>query len=144
MSLIKSWVTSANTSSTDFPLNNLPYGVFSVDGVERRCGVAIGELILDVTGAEQAGLLNSDAVPVFGVGFWNDFMALGPDHWSRFRAELTRGLAAGSPQQGALRAASAGPRGGEHPCRTPPPKTPAHCSRSAYAASSAARRCQNR
>ena len=31
MSLMKSWVASANSAQTAFPLNNLPYGVFSTD-----------------------------------------------------------------------------------------------------------------
>ena len=41
--LLRSWVESANTPETDFPLNNLPYGVFSSgEGTMPRCGVAIG------------------------------------------------------------------------------------------------------
>ena len=33
----------------DFPLNNLPYGVFSTDTLEPRCGVAIGDMVLDLS-----------------------------------------------------------------------------------------------
>ena len=43
MPLMKSWIESANAADTDFPLNNLPYGVFSVGDEELRCGVAIGD-----------------------------------------------------------------------------------------------------
>ena len=43
MPLLKSWVASANDADHPFPLNNLPYGVFSIDGDDPRCGVAIGE-----------------------------------------------------------------------------------------------------
>ena len=57
MTLLKSWVASANTADTPFPLNNLPYGVFSTSGTDTRCGVAIGDMILDVTALEQAGLI---------------------------------------------------------------------------------------
>ena len=50
---------SANSADPpDFPLNNLPYGVFSVDGddLSPRCGVAIGDMILDMaSAAEEAG-----------------------------------------------------------------------------------------
>ena len=46
MSIAQSWVASAN-GDTDFPLQNLPYGVFD-DGRGARCGVAIGDMILDV------------------------------------------------------------------------------------------------
>ena len=99
MPLLKSWVTSANTDATDFPLNNLPCGVFSVGGGEAHCGVAIGDMILDVTLAEEAGAIAPDQSPVFDVPFWNDFMELGPDAWGQFRADLTASLADGSPKK---------------------------------------------
>lgn len=38
-----SWVASANAPETPFPLNNIPYGVFSVGDGAPRCGVAIGD-----------------------------------------------------------------------------------------------------
>ncbi|MGI9390902.1 MAG: fumarylacetoacetase, partial [Boseongicola sp.] len=41
----KCWVESA-AEDTDFPIENLPYGVFD-DGKGARPGVAIGDLILD-------------------------------------------------------------------------------------------------
>ena len=102
MGLIKSWVESANIPETEFPLNNLPYGVFSVGDGEARCGVAIGDMILDVTGAEETGVFSPGEAPVFDVPYWNDFMELGPAVWARFRAELTDALAAGSAMQGKL------------------------------------------
>ncbi|MBH1997857.1 MAG: fumarylacetoacetase [Sphingomonadaceae bacterium] len=51
-----SWVESAN-GHPDFPVQNLPLGVFSRDGGERRIGVAIGDYILDLADAYEAGLL---------------------------------------------------------------------------------------
>src|SRR3546814_1521789 len=42
----KSWVQSANSPDTDFPIQNLPLGIFSRDGIDRRPGVAIGAHIL--------------------------------------------------------------------------------------------------
>jgi len=58
-----SWVESANDERTDFPLANLPYGIFSADGEPEtgRVGVAIGDMILDVAAAFNAGLLSRDA-----------------------------------------------------------------------------------
>lgn len=102
MTLLNSWVLSANSPDTEFPLNNLPYGVFSVGDGEMRCGVAIGDQILDVTGAEEAGIFTPDDVSVFDVPFWNDFMELGPEVWARFRAEITAALAENSPKRPAL------------------------------------------
>jgi fumarylacetoacetase len=95
MSLQKSWVTSANATGCQFPLNNLPYGVFSVGEDEPRCGVAIGDQILDVAALEEAGIIAPGDLPVFDVPFWNDFMELGPDVWKIFRTRLQQLLGDG-------------------------------------------------
>ena len=46
---LRSWVESANVPDTDFPIQNLPFGVFTRRGVGQppRIGVAIGDQILD-------------------------------------------------------------------------------------------------
>lgn len=88
MTLNRSWVESANKPGAEFPLNNLPYGVFSVQGGARRCGVAIGDMILDVTALEHAGLILPGNRAVFEPAGWNDFMALGPQAWRSFRQKL--------------------------------------------------------
>ena len=94
MALLRSWIDSANTAETPFPLNNLPYGVFSVGEGDLRCGVAIGDRIVDVTGLEAAGVLRADPeADVLDAPAWNDFMELGPAAWARFRAGLTALLA---------------------------------------------------
>lgn len=99
MPLINSWVTSANTADCPFPLNNLPYGVFSTDTLEARCGVAIGDMILDMKAAEAAGLLAVSDPAVFEKPSWNAFMALGQEAWTSLRARLTTLLAEGSDDQ---------------------------------------------
>lgn len=46
---LRSWVESANRPGCDFPVQNLPVGVFQAPGESRaRLGVAIGDAILDV------------------------------------------------------------------------------------------------
>ncbi|MBV0911788.1 fumarylacetoacetase [Anianabacter salinae] len=103
MPLMRSWVESANSPDTDFPLNNLPYGVFTRDGAEGRCGVAIGDMILDVTAAEEAEVIYPVRhTTVFDVPHWNAFMELGPDAWAAFRDRLTALLAEGSPDRAAV------------------------------------------
>jgi len=97
--LLRSWVASANDPLTDFPLNNLPCGVFSVDGDAPRCGVAIGDMILDCQAAEAAGLIRLGDDPVFDVPFWNEVMEAGPQAWDRLRARLISILLAGSKAQ---------------------------------------------
>ena len=100
MPLMKSWVESANAPDCDFPLNNLPYGVFSTDGEEPRCGVAIGDQILDLAEAEEAGLVGLGGEPLFAMPFWNDLMEQGPAVWAALRERLTGLLAEGSADRG--------------------------------------------
>ena len=100
MTLIKSWVTSANSADHPFPLNNLPYGVFSIgDNDDPRCGVAIGDMILDCRAAEEAGLLALGDAALFDVPFWNEIMEMGPETWTALRARLTKILSDSSADQ---------------------------------------------
>src|ERR671936_180712 len=71
----QSWVTSAN-GHRDFPLQNLPFGVFSPPGhtapdAAPRGGIAIGDMIFDLRAAWDAGLaarriLQSETAPLYG------------------------------------------------------------------------------
>ena len=96
---MKSWVESANSAATDFPLNNLPCGVFSIGDEDARCGVAIGDFILDVTSLEAEGLLTLAEHPLFDVPFWNELMDQGAVVWDRFRADVTAMLVEGSSKR---------------------------------------------
>lgn len=101
MPLMKSWVEAANSADCPFPLNNLPYGVFSTGGDVPRCGVAIGDQILDMKAAEEAGLISVAGGVVFGGASWNTFMARGQNAWAALRARLTAVLADGSDARAA-------------------------------------------
>ena len=103
MPLLKSWVSPANSADTPFPLNNLPCGVFSTGDADPRCGVAIGDMILDMAAAEEAGLVVLDDTACFDLPFWNEVMDLGPPVWDALRARLTELLAEGSAEQAAVR-----------------------------------------
>ncbi|RUS61011.1 fumarylacetoacetase [Pseudorhodobacter sp. E13] len=102
MKLMRSWVESANDPETQFPLNNLPYGVFSVDGDDPRCGVAIGDMILDVAAMEATGLLRIGDDPVLDVPFWNEVMELGPQAWAQLRLMLFGFLVEGAETKGSV------------------------------------------
>ena len=94
-----SWVESANQRSADFPLQNLPYGVF---GANPRIGVAIGDFILDLRACAGAGLLNGlspETARACTVESLNVLLSLGPDHWSPLRLRLTELLATESLQR---------------------------------------------
>ena len=99
MTLKNSWVASANDANHPFPLNNLPYGVFSTEGTDPRCGVAIGDMILDLQAAEEAGLVKLDDAPLFDVPYWNEVMEEGPAVWAALRDRLTALLSAGAAEQ---------------------------------------------
>lgn len=88
--LLRSWVESANSAGTEFPLNNLPYGVFSVNGGTPKCGTAIGDQVLDLAAMEADGLLSFGGT--LDAGSWNAFMALGREAWKKLRSALTEML----------------------------------------------------
>ncbi len=103
MALMKSWVVSANSADSSFPLNNLPYGVYSTGG-DLRCGVAIGDMILDVTAAEVSGLIDMGGAPLFEDPHWNALMNAGRNVWVNFRSALTDILVEGSGERAAAEA----------------------------------------
>ena len=85
---LKSFIDVAPDS--DFPIQNLPYGVFSTPtSAQRRVGVAIGDVVLDLAVLEAEGLLKTGADGVFAQGALNAFMALGPKAWSATRARIS-------------------------------------------------------
>jgi fumarylacetoacetase len=58
----RSWVESANDPRGDFPIQNLPFGIFRSDACTApRAGVAIGDRVLDLTAAREAGLFRGVA-----------------------------------------------------------------------------------
>ena len=96
----RSFLNAANDPACDFPLANLPCGVFSTGDGPRRCGVAIGDRVLDLTGAEAAGLTGTGTT--FAAPSWNAHMAQGRAAWVALRGWLTAALAEGSALEGAL------------------------------------------
>ena len=102
---LESWVASANAPDADFPIQNLPFGVFRRRGTRDlpRVGVAIGDQLLDVAAARDLDLLGGDAAAAAErcrLPALNGLMALGPRHWSALRLALSRLLRAGAPQAG--------------------------------------------
>jgi fumarylacetoacetase len=89
---LRSWVDSANDAGSDFPIQNLPFGVFRRhDGEAPSVGVAIGEQILDVTAALRYGLLEGaarEAAAACSGGRLNPLMALGRSPRRALRAGL--------------------------------------------------------
>jgi len=86
--------------SSDFPIQNLPYGVFfTPEQPDLRVGVAIGDFVLDLAALEAAGLIRfENANGVFAQSSLNAFMALGPKVWSKTRARISELLRHDCPE----------------------------------------------
>ena len=86
--------------SSHFPIQNLPYGVFTTPTTpERRVGIAIGDFVLDLSVLELEGLIQPVASrTVFSQPTINDFMSLGPHTWTRVRARISELLRHDNPE----------------------------------------------
>ena len=96
-----SWVASAN-GHADFPIQNLPLGVFSPPGGAPRGGVAIGDRILDLSLAARSDLLSGLAKSAAEAGAGstlNPLLGLAPAARRSLRHRLSELLADGSPYQ---------------------------------------------
>lgn len=98
---LTSWVESAQ-AQTDFPIQNLPFGVFrpAGSGQAPRVGIAIGEHILDVSASRSvAGFSGPAAVAAEACAesSLNRLMGLGTECWSALRAQASTFLSGDSP-----------------------------------------------
>ncbi|RJE89270.1 fumarylacetoacetase [Paracoccus onubensis] len=93
---VRSWLASANREGCDFPVQNLPYGVFSVGDGAARCGVAIGDMIVDLAACEARGLF--DTGDAFSEPQLNAFIAQGRAKWDENRTRLTELLTEGGDE----------------------------------------------
>jgi fumarylacetoacetase len=100
---VQSWVESANIASADFPIQNLPFGVFRRRDAfaEARLGVAIGDRILDLDGMQSGGLLADENVRLAANACASDslnpLMALGVGPRRALRRRLHTILREGAP-----------------------------------------------
>ncbi|MGA2991162.1 MAG: fumarylacetoacetase [Candidatus Korobacteraceae bacterium] len=88
----RSWLESANESGNDFPIQNLPFGVFAPrPGGEARVGVAIGDQVVDVAAGHERGLFSgngAEAAAACRNDALNALLALGPRCWTALRKRL--------------------------------------------------------
>jgi fumarylacetoacetase len=86
-----SWIAAANDPHSDFPLANLPYGVFTHANT-MRIGIAIGDQIFDLRAAASESMLASLPAAVVDsctASVLNPLMALGGEAWSVLRRRVT-------------------------------------------------------
>jgi fumarylacetoacetase len=91
---LESWVESANAPECEFPIQNLPFGIFQRVGSPEapRGGVAIGSQVLDVGAVARDELMEGRAWgPALACSSseLNTLMSMGPDAWSPLRARLS-------------------------------------------------------
>ena len=84
---LRSWVTTANLSGSDFPIQNLPFGRFRTNSNEPwRIGVAIGDMVLDLKAAE---LINHSDM--------NQILAMKKEDRVALRIAISNGLKEDAP-----------------------------------------------
>ena len=105
----ESWVVSARGHS-EFPIQNLPFGVFSRGGEPPRGGVAIGDTIFDIKVALDVGLFSGDAAAAAEAAAGpalNPLMTLGKAPRLALRRQLSALLSADNPERAKIEALSA-------------------------------------
>src|SRR5262245_15520610 len=98
-SKLKSWVPVA--ADSDFPIQNLPFGVFRRSSEAARVGVAIGEHVLDLSALHAFGGFAGTSLwreDVFAKDCLNDFLKKGRKTWGEVRERVGMLLAADNPK----------------------------------------------
>jgi fumarylacetoacetase len=98
----RSWVKAANEGGCDFPIQNLPFGIFRAPGRDPRGGVAIGDMIFDLKVALDAGLFSAEAREAAHAACapaLNALMAMPPRQISTLRRNLFDLLRADGPDR---------------------------------------------
>ncbi len=102
-----SWLAAAHDGDTDFTIQNLPFAVFRRASNQEvfRCGVAIGDQVIDLAAVASESLFHGDAglaVKACTSAALNPLMAMGEKYWSSLRLALSRGLRVGASEEAAL------------------------------------------
>jgi fumarylacetoacetase len=86
---LTSWIFTK--AESDFPIQNLPYGIYTREGITPRVATRIGDTVIDLYELAGRGYLHFDGMDaeVFRNEFLNDFIALGQPVWRSIRAQLS-------------------------------------------------------
>lgn len=93
---LKSFVEVSKDS--DFPIQNLPFGIFSTSNGDARVGIRIGDFVLDMSELSELNLINDLDFDhsVFYENVLNPFIELGQENWRATREKVSELLQAGS------------------------------------------------
>ncbi|WP_448217267.1 fumarylacetoacetase [Endozoicomonas sp. 2B-B] len=103
---LTSWVICANKSDADFTIQNLPFAVFRTGSEPFRCGVAIGNQILDLKATDALKPFDGKAAVALTACTQENLtplMELGFEYWSALRLSLSRALRTGSELESQLK-----------------------------------------
>jgi fumarylacetoacetase len=106
---VRSFVAAANAPGSDFPIQNLPFGVARPAGSTQawRGMIAIGDQALDLAALAASGVVADEAAAVLAActgPVLNDFLARGPHAWSRLRRAVWHLLRDDAPQRAQVEA----------------------------------------
>lgn len=95
---LKSWIEV--DPSSDFPIQNLPFGIFKTQSSSPRIGVAIGDQVLDLAILNKLGFLDNLKIDnsIFTNQYLNDFIALGKQTTNAVRATISNLLNSNTPE----------------------------------------------
>jgi fumarylacetoacetase len=86
---LRSWVPVPDDN--DFPIQNLPFGIFRTKNRNPRVGVAIGDFVLDLAAVAEFGYFDSLTIDkkVFSQNTLNAFIATGQQNWRKVRERVS-------------------------------------------------------
>lgn len=95
---LKSWVDVPPHS--DFPIQNLPFGIFKTKYLSAVAGVAIGNHVLDLVYLQENGYFDGLGLPqgIFNQKYLNDFLALGKKKGREVRQRVSELLRHDNPE----------------------------------------------
>jgi len=98
---LKSWLGSANSKESDFPIQNLPFAIFKEKNKNNSFsgGVAIGDQIIDLAALNKKGVFSGivkESLEACSTHELNAFMSLGKPYWSALRLALSKALRVGA------------------------------------------------
>lgn len=87
---LKTWIHVPDNS--DFPIQNIPFGIIKPNGKSPRPATRIGDTVIDLSALTDLGYFDRLEIDNFGVFYspvLNDFMELGPEIWSAVRQRIS-------------------------------------------------------
>lgn len=95
---LESWIEVP--SNSDFPIQNLPFGIFKTQSSNSRVGIAIGDQVLDLSVLNKLGFLDDFKIDdsVFTNQYLNDFIALGKPLCGSIRHRISNLLNINNPE----------------------------------------------